>query len=356
MVECEEEADDIEEISSETKDETEDTSTYEIFSYGADYTLSVLYEKMNNDEIITPGFQRRYVWKKGQASRLIESFLLGLPVPGIFLTREQKSGNFIVIDGQQRLVTCKAFRDKIFPLTSDPFKLTDVKEKWLDKTYDELDSADRKRFNDSILRATIIQQQKPNDNTSVYHIFQRLNTGGTPLYNQEIRNSLYYGPLNNLLKQLNEHETWRDLFGIPRQNPRMKDEELILRFFALYFNYHKYKKPMNEFISKFMEEYRDPGKEELKQMEELFIKTITLINDKIGKQAFRPKGSINTAAYDSVMYIVATYFESLRDDLRMQIRSLFHDSKYTDTISLATTDEQTVQKRMEITKQYLVKQ
>ncbi|MDP1695922.1 MAG: DUF262 domain-containing protein, partial [archaeon] len=103
----------IEKIPSEEEDTYLDTSSYEIISYGADYTLSVLYEKLRNSEIITPDFQRKYVWKIKQASKLVESFLLGLPVPGIFLAIDKPTGNLLVVDGQQRLKTIQAFRDGI---------------------------------------------------------------------------------------------------------------------------------------------------------------------------------------------------------------------------------------------------
>ena len=133
-------------------------------------------------------------------------------MPEIFLDKEKSTNNFLVVDGQQRLKTIEAFKDGVFPLTGKPFILKNVKEKWLGKSYSDLDLIDKKKFNDSILRAKIIQQISPEDNNSVYHIFERLNTGGTPLQSQEIRNCIYYGNFNELLHRLNVLALWRKLY------------------------------------------------------------------------------------------------------------------------------------------------
>jgi len=350
----------FEEIESEKNDEEEDTARYEIISYGADFTLSVYFDKVQSGEILVPKFQRRYVWRIEQASRLIESFLLGLPVPGIFLSKEKNSGNLLVIDGQQRLITCQSFREGIFPNTINPFILQQVKSQWNGKTYLDLDPVDRKRFDDSVLRATIIQQIKPQDQTSIYHIFQRLNTGGTPLSNQEIRNCLYQGKFNILLDELNKHPIWRTLYRSKDFNRRKKDEELILRFFVLYYNFENYTKPMNEFLSKYMEnnqmEYaRFENPALLRDMKEIFVNTITIINTKIGPQAFRPKGNINTAAFDSIMYVVAKNKENLNENLNKCVIELFKDQEYIKAISVGTTDPESIKTRIQVTTKYFVK-
>ena len=349
--------DEFEKIDSEKEDQEEDTSNYDIISYGADFTLSVLYDKMKKGEIKVPIFQRRYVWHLKQASKLVESFLLGLPVPGIFLAKEKPTGNLLVIDGQQRLVTCEAFRDERFPLTNEPFRLKAVHEKWEGRLYSDLDSADRKRFDDSVLRATIIQQLKPEDEaTSVYHIFQRLNTGGTTLQNQEIRNCVYHGKFIDMLDILNENETWRILYNSKEPNKRMKDEELILRFFALYYNFDNYAKPMNEFMSKFLEKKRNAPDSELDSMKKLFLGTVEFINKEVGPKAFRPRGNINGAAFDSITYTIAKYKNSLKSNLSQNIDKLFEDLAYQKAIREGTTDPDTIQTRFSIAKRYLVRQ
>jgi len=342
-------------IPSEQQDETEDTSTYEIISYGADFTLTVLHDKMNDGKIVVPDFQRRYVWNINQGSRLVESFLLGLPVPGIFLAKEKDTGNLLVLDGQQRLVTCKAFREEMFPITNRVFSLKNVNEKWLGKKYSELDPSDQNRFDDSVLRATITQQIHPEDDTSIYHIFQRLNTGGTILQNQEIRNCLYHGNFNDMLRELNLNETWRDLYNSRKPNKRMKDEELILRFLALHYNFKNYSKPMNEFLSKFMDNNRNISMEKSNSMKKIFIDTISYIYREVGIPAFRPRGNINSAAFDSITYIVANFKSELNDNIADNIQKLFQDSGYLKAIAEGTTDPETIKNRLEITKKYLLK-
>lgn len=349
------EDDDFEKIESEEEDQKEDTSTYDIISYGADFTLSVLYDKMSKEEIKVPVFQRRYVWKLKQASKLVESFLLGLPVPGIFLAKE-KSGNLLVIDGQQRLVTCQSFRDEKFPLSNEEFGLKGVHEKWEGKTYSQLEPADRKRFDDSVLRATIIQQLKPeNESTSVYHIFQRLNTGGTILSNQEVRNCVYHGKFIEMLHSLNNDVTWRSLYNSLEPNARMKDEELILRFFSFYYNFDNYMKPLNEFMSRFLEKDRDAADETLAAMKKIFLETISFINEQAGPLAFRPRGNINGAAFDSITYTIAKYKDSLKPNLPENLKELFANSAYMKAIREGTTDPDTIRTRFKLARRYLVR-
>ena len=167
----------LERIASETADAESSVKLYRIFSYPADFTLSVLYEKWNSGELIVPEFQRKFVWSANQASKLIESFLLGLPVPEIFLYNEP-SQKQIIIDGQQRLKSIFFFFDGAFP-DGRTFRLTDVNARWLGKTYEELDEADQRRLRNSVLRSIFVEQVDPKDKTSVYHVFQRLNTGVT---------------------------------------------------------------------------------------------------------------------------------------------------------------------------------
>jgi hypothetical protein len=345
----------FEKIPSEKDDIYEDTANYEIVTYGADYTLSVYFEKMSKGEVTTPGFQRRYVWNIYQASSLIESFLLGLPVPGIFLAKDKKTGNLLVIDGQQRLVTCYSFRKGKFPTKNEIFSLKGVKSKWEGKTYSTLDPADRKRFDDSVLRATIIQQIHPEDNTSIYHIFKRLNTGGTALSNQEIRNCIFQGKLNDLLIELNLHQTWRFLLSNKDVNLRRKDEELILRFFALYYNLDSYHKPMNEFLSIFMDMNQNPNDTKIDEMRNLFIDTITTIQINIGSRGFKPKSILNSAAFDAIMYTVAKYKNQLKENWGSYLEDLFKDPDFSYAINQGTTDSENIALRMRATKKYFVK-
>jgi len=170
--------------------ETDDASTpntYNISSYGADYDVDGLVKRLRNGHVFIPPFQRAYVWTIKEASRLIESLLLGLPVPGIFLAKEGESNKLLVIDGQQRLKTLQYFYDEKFNPKQDDlnvrvFKLTNVQPQFEGKTYSDLEEKDKIRLNDTIIHATIIKQESPeDDDTSVYHVFERLTLAGENL-------------------------------------------------------------------------------------------------------------------------------------------------------------------------------
>src|SRR5215204_1357029 len=234
----------FDEIASEEDDAEAALAPYEIVTYPADYTLSVLVDKWRRDQVKIPDFQRGFVWKQPQASRLIESFLVGLPVPAIFLyTDRADRNNQLVVDGQQRLRSIAYFFEGYFGEEDDRvgrpiFKLTGLHEKspYINKSYAQLEQDDPaawNRLNDAVLRAFVIQQLDPSDDTSVYHVFERLNTGGTLLSPQEIRNAVSHGQFNDLLHRLNLWEPWRKLYGSPKPDKRQRDVELILRVIAL---------------------------------------------------------------------------------------------------------------------------
>jgi hypothetical protein len=169
---------------------------YRITSYGADYPVEVLVRRMDEREIYNPPFQRGYVWDINMASRFVESLLLGLPVPGIFLSKEPESQTHLIIDGQQRLKTLQYFYRGRFPGSDRIFALSGVQTRFRGLTYSDLAPEDRRRLNDSIIHCTIIRQDEPGeDQSSIYHIFERLNSGGKLLAAQEIRSALFHGDL-----------------------------------------------------------------------------------------------------------------------------------------------------------------
>lgn len=206
----EEEVDDLDELNEVIP------TTYSITSYGADYPVDGLVKRMAQGDIVVPlfrlepepgqstvGFQREFVWTKSQADHFVESLLLGLPVPGIFLVKES-NGKHLVLDGQQRLRTLESFYDGLFQ--GKEYMLENVQEKWRTKTYKTLHADDRRRLDDSIIHATIVRQDEPSeDQSSIYLIFERLNSGGTFLQPQEIRVALYHGLFASLLSKLNDN-------------------------------------------------------------------------------------------------------------------------------------------------------
>lgn len=335
-------------------DDTVVPERYDISSYGADYDVEGLVRRLKRGDIFIPDFQRDYVWKIPEASRFIESLLLGLPVPGVFLAKEPESNKLLVIDGQQRLKTLEFFYKGLFnpqpeEKTHRVFALTKVQSKFEGLTYDKLDERDRLKLDNSIIHATVVKQDSPeDDDTSIYHIFERLNNAGRRLYPQEIRTALYRGPFIDLIKQLNDYDSWRQIYG--KKNNRLKDQELIIRFLALYFDLERYDKPMKEFLNKFTKKYRLAGEKFLTEATKVFTQTIDVVLHSIGNSAFRQAGGLNAAAFDSVMVGLAQginrspveNFEGVKE----AYVKLFQDEEYRAAISWSTSDVRSVEIRI----------
>ena len=351
----------IEKNASEDDDLASSPPSYDIVTYPADYTLEGLVPKLKDKSIHVPKFQRKYVWNIKQASRLIESFLLDLPVPAVFFYVEQKSNNLLVIDGQQRLRAIENFFNGYFGSEGKidqrtAFKLTGLNKNspYYNKTYADLKAENPtayKKLNNSILRAFLVKQLAPKNNTSMYHIFERLNTGGVQLVGQEIRNCIYHGPFNNLLCELNRNGNWRKIFGSQTVHRRQRDVELILRFFSFY-DGGKYTKPLKDFMSRFMLKNRDLKGSKLKRFQDIFIDTCEKTVSHLGVKPFHISTSLNVAAFDSVFTTLAK--NGFASDVKNRYKKLIKDEKFTAAIREATTDESVVKSRMSLAKKYLV--
>ena len=295
---------DADDVEDDTEDEGVQTVRFRISSYGADYTVDSLVKRLHREDFFVPPFQREYVWTLPQASKFIESLLLGLPVPNVFVAKEAASSKHLIIDGQQRLKTLQYFFENYFIDHSRRFQLKDVAPEWSGLTVDDLSADDRLRLEDSIVRVTIFKQDHPDDDRSIYSVFERLNTGGTKLYPQEIRNCVSHGTFIELLKDLNRNESWRSIFGAPSK--RQKDQELILRFLAFYFDGDNYKGPMRNFLNRFTEKHRNVADPLTSEFRKVFANTIHTVYEAMGHRAFRPLSpTLNAAVFDSVMVGVA---------------------------------------------------
>lgn len=350
--------DEEEPLDGETPEEEEVTPeiSYDITSYGSDPEVEVLVNRLRRGDILIPPFQRDYVWRQPEASKFIESLLLGLPVPGVFFATEPQSSKQLVIDGQQRLKTLLFFFDGYFnPRPDDKnrrvFSLTKVQSPFEGKTYKTLEENDRIRLDTSIIHATVVKQSAPpGEDTSLYHIFERLNSGGRRLTDQEMRLALYHGRLIEKLKELNQHENWRSIFG--RTHARLKDQELILRFFAMFFDLPRYERPMGEFLNKYAGRNRNLGENELERMGHIFRWTIDWFSEALDTRPFRLTTTLNVAVYDSCMIGLAT---RLRDETRAEpekekiqgaYKRLLEDEQYLETVTRSTADDAFVRRRM----------
>jgi uncharacterized protein with ParB-like and HNH nuclease domain len=334
----------------------EEYTRYDITSYGIDFDVDGLVKRLKRGDIFIPEFQRDYVWKMPEASKFVESLLLGLPVPGIFLAQEQETGRMLVIDGQQRLLSLKYFFHGEFKPTEGArtkrvFRLSKVKSQFNGKTYEELDSKDRINLENSVIHATIVKQESPaEDDTSIYHIFERLNSGGRKLTPQEIRVAVYHGKLIELVKELNDLQEWRTIFG--QKNDRMKDVELILRFLAMKESYKSYAKPIIEFINTFCAKNRNPSDEKCAYFKSIFSQTIKLFHDSIDDQLFRPARALNVALFEACMVGLAERLTSGaaidKDETSRCYMALVGNSEFSELISQSTSDVKNLKRRMEI--------
>lgn len=339
-------------------------TTFSITSYGADYPVDGLVKRVSQGDVVVPlfslepepgqstvGFQREFVWTKNQADRFVESLLLGLPVPGIFLVKES-NGKHLVLDGQQRLRTLESFYNGLFQ--GKEFTLDNVQSQWTGKTYKTLHADDRRRLDDSIIHATIVRQDEPSeDQSSVYLIFERLNSGGTFLQPQEIRVALYHGPFAALLSKLNENGNWRTLYG--KKSARLKDIELVLRFFALHFYAGSYRRPMKDFLNRYMAVNRDLTKQPEAELRQVFETTVAAILTHIGPKAFRLKSAVNAAVLDAVMVGVATRISAgpmtEPQNMKAAYETLLSNASFLNATTRATADEESVRSRLKLSKE-----
>lgn len=334
---------------------------YSITAYGADYPVDSLVKRINDDAIMVPrfdltadegseivGFQREYVWPRTKSDRFIESLLLGLPVPGIFLVR-QPSGRLLVLDGHQRLHTLSSFYGGV--IDRREYRLEGVEDRFLGKRYADLDVKDRRRLDDSIIHATVIRQDEPTDDqSSVYMIFERLNTGGVNLQPQEIRVALYHGELVRVLKELNDHPAWRRLYG--NRSRRLKDMEMILRFFAFHYDGARYHSPMKEFLNRYMASNKDLALQREDELKRTFIDTVTVLDQAVGERAFRPVRAVNAAVVDSLMTGLARRTEGgpINDlpQVAHEHAVLMENQSYRGAVETGTSQESNVRTRLEL--------
>jgi hypothetical protein len=348
------EAEDAKNVTDDSEsDESSAPVRYSITSYGADPDVDGLVKRLRRKEIFVPPFQREYIWSLKEASRFIESLLLGLPVPGVFLAKEDDTNKLLVIDGQQRLKTLQFFYDGVFnpkegETTQKVFKLTDVQPHLEGLSYKTLPEKDRIDLDNGIIHATIVKQDSPaDDDTSIYHIFERLNSGGRRLTHQEIRTATYHGELINLLKRLNNLPEWRAIYGKP--SPRLKDQELILRFFAMLYWANRYERPMSEFLNKFAAKHRHIDEKTQEQWADTFGAVVHVIFSTLSGSAFRPERSLNAAVFDSIMVGIARRLQSSPiepSELKAAYDLVLVNPPYQHATSRATADNTSVEARL----------
>lgn len=346
-------ADNVSETDDE-KDESSDISIYNLSIFPSDLTLEVYVNKVSRNDIEVPDFQRKFIWNINDSSKLIESFLLGLPVPGVFLYKRSEDNKLLIVDGHQRILSVYYFFKGTFK-DEYVFKLRNVDKRWEGKTFLTLSEKDKRQLNDSILRATIIQQLFPNDNSSIYHIFERLNTGGKKLTPMEVRHCIYNGQFMNELEKLNKNKYWRKIIGQENFDQRYRDVEWILRVIALAEQLNEYEKPMKTFLSDFMKERRNNQNKATRENLALFELVCERVFYALGSKPFHIRKKMNYAVLDSILGVIITNFEKIDFKvLKKDFNLLIQDKYYLEYVTHNTSDTISVQKRFSIVNEKLV--
>jgi hypothetical protein len=232
----------------------------------------------------------------------------------------------------------------------------DERSPYAHKRFEDLDEANQRKLKQSVLRAVNIRQLNPaGEGTSAYHIFERLNTGGTPLKPQEIRNCVFKGALSQMLKDANRDKNWRRILGKKTFDKHQKDVELVLRLFALVGTVDTYEKPMKEYLNRAMKKHGDGTSRKVERFFAQFPKATALIASKLGERPFHLRGPLNTSALDSVMVVLIENFGEVKaDKLADRYATLLKHKNFGGLTVTATTDTNTLRSRVELARQILV--
>lgn len=348
-----------------TRQEEEDLNEAEqqplaVIYSGQDFDAEGLVRRLKRDDILIPtfghaderissaGFQRGFVWTRPQMDRFIETLLLGYPIPGIFLVKQQDR-RYLVLDGQQRLRTLQYFYNGVYD--GKRFELRNVGDRFKGLSYDTLQEDQRRQLDNSYFQATIVDTDGSEQSLeAIYQIFERLNSGGTQLTPHEIRVALYAGSFIDFLDRLNRTPSWRKLYGKP--SPRIRDQELILRIVAFYYTGRTYSRPLKSFLNRFVAEHRAIDHLPIAETQQLFQRAADLMLEGPGRRALRPKGPQVNAALTEALFVglmarLAKSSPPSVEELTAAVNAISRDPDVVSAITGSTADEEKVRLRID---------
>jgi hypothetical protein len=339
------------------------------------YTLREIFSQIEEQELdLAPDFQRSFVWKRSQQVRLIESILLGIPLPAFYFNLDH-SGAIQVVDGVQRLTTVKRFMSDELDLAEGHLEyLVDLRG----HTFSTLDPGTRRRFASTQIVAHVIEPQTPDE--VKYDIFNRVNTGGSPLVAQEIRHCMSRSPSREFLRSLvesrefdqaTEYAFWsRD--GSRRDDRRMADREMALRFCAFRsVSIDEYSKAssLDSFLLEFTRRIDAEAEKggtglNLNELRDAFLRAMVNCFYILGAASFRrwPKdaerrGPINRAVFESHALALESFpLELLQPksaEIQSAFRELFDDVDYDTAVRSGTGDPRRLERRLAMPRQLL---
>jgi hypothetical protein len=331
-----------------------------------DFSIREFLTMKNDGELLLqPTYQRNYVATDLIASKLIESILLDVPIPVVYLAEEQ-DGSYSVIDGQQRLTSFLSFLDGKFP-DNRPFKLSGLKvlPEINRRFFTDLDSELQKKIRSTTIHSIIIKKESNPD--IKFEIFERLNTGSTKLNEDEIRNTVYRGKYIDLLAELSENQGFHALVRKDNFKKRMIYRGMILRFFALSEkSYLNYKSSMKQFSNKELRDNKDLSASKEKEYKNRFEHCLDLVKVVFGQMAFRRympgengeagkwgETQINMALYDLQMVGFVNYTKNdvlAKADLIREglLDLMINNQQFRELLIWQTSDTDKLKKRFRI--------
>jgi Protein of unknown function DUF262 len=321
-----------------------------VITQGYDLSIDTLVKQWDDGLLVLPELQREYVWDNGKASRLVESLLLSIPIPVLYFA-ETSEAKYEIIDGHQRVRSIVRYIKNEFALSS--LRILDDLTRL---RFHQLPDREQRFLRTRVIRAIIISADS--HPTMKYEIFQRLNTGAIALNAQEIRNALNSGPLNDLLKELEQLAPLRVCIGRRSPRKRMVDRELVLRFLAFREGLSSYRPPLIRFLNRFMEDKRNAGEAERAAMRDDFIRAVSFNADVFGASAFRIadengqalERNVNRALFDAQTFAGSRVTTSIADvDVARVHRDaavLYENQVFRDAIQRATGDRSRTLRRI----------
>lgn len=319
------------------------------------FELKRKFEKNPSQIILDSSFQRNNVWKINQERELIESVLMGLPLP-IFYFNEDRMGRLVVIDGRQRLTTFFKFMDEKEGFSLDNLKILSNLNK---KKFKDLDPNLQTKIEDYQIIAHVIQPPTPD--RIKFDIFDRVNRAGTQLNKQEIRNALYQGNATELLLHLSKTDEFtKATEGAFAKETRMKDRYILLRFIAFYLYYngglpvvtggkknsYQYTGDIDEFLGLTMEYLNVCSSDQLEEIWDIALESLEKTSYYLGKNAFRltenmgdgviKRYPININIFETVMFGMSCLPKqdpTIRETVRKAVDDLKNSNTFRDSLN-----------------------
>ncbi|MCK4029471.1 GmrSD restriction endonuclease domain-containing protein [Streptococcus iners] len=302
---------------------------FRIVTEQARYPLNNVKEIFQSYDL-DPYYQRNIVWQNSKKSKLIESFIINIPIPPIFLF-EYDYGKYEIMDGKQRISTIISFLDDEFALESLEFFPEYEGMNFSNLPAKIQDMITRRYISATILLSESTKNEFEKENMRRL-VFERLNTGGLALNKQEVRNALYTGKFNDLINRLAENNIFKELWSPAKKdeyNNRLEYSEKVVRFFAYYSAINGDITPIStsKLLDLYMEASKDWTESDIAELEGFFIAVITTVKRLFGKKAFRSslsKSKAENMVYDSTMLFVANELDRLESLTDL----MFEESKF----------------------------